>query len=363
MVESVVSPLQPGSAPAGIAYRSDERASRRRAAGARALAAAALVGATLVPCAAFAADACKNHGELDERYCDDNRDLLADTPTDPKRQKDPPFLLFTYSPLEDPAVYEKLLEPFVNHLKACTGKRIHFYNVHSNAAAIEAMRSGRMHLGMFSSGDTAFAVNLAGAIPYAIRGDAKGPQGYQLWTIVKSDSPYKTLAELKGKKVAHVSPSSNSGNLAPRALVAAEGLVPDNDYKVLYSGRHENSVTGVTTGDYDAAHVASDVVLRMEGRDLIKKGEVRTIYRSPNFPPGGMSMAHDLTPALQAKIKQCTLDYRYSPEMVKSFQGADRWWPIDYKKDWEAIRKVAHANGEAFDAKALQKEQEKAAKK
>ena len=49
--------------------------------------------------------------------------------------------------------------------------------------------------------------------------------------------------------------------------------------------------------------------------------------------------------------------------MVKSFQGADRWWPVEYQRDWEAIRKVAHANGEAFDQKALQKEQEKAAKK
>ena len=325
-----------------------------------AFAAGALAAMLSMPAAA--ADNCKHRGDLDERYCDENGDMLADTPSDPKKLKDPPFLLFTYSPLEDPVVYEKILENYLEHLKTCTGKRIHFYSVHSNAAAIEAMRSGRMHLGMFSSGDTAFAVNLAGAIPYAIRGDAKGPQGYQLWTIVKTDSPYKTLADLKGKKVAHVSPSSNSGNLAPRALVAAEGLVPDKDYKVLYSGRHENSVTGVTTGDYDGAHVASDVVLRMEDRGLIKKGEVRTIYRSPNFPPGSMSMAHDLKPELQQKIRQCTLDYRYSPEMVKAFQGADRWWPIDYKRDWEAIRKVAAANGESFDRKALEKEQEKAKK-
>ena len=324
---------------------------------------AALIVSATFALPALGADACKFRGDLDERYCDENRDLVADAPTDPKRLKDPPFLLFTYSPLEDPAVYEKVLENFVDHLKTCTGKRIHFYHVHSNAAAIEAMRSGRMHLGMFSTGDTAFAVNLAGAVPFAIRGDAKGPQVYQLWTIVKADSPYKNLADLKGKKVAHVSPSSNSGNLAPRALMAAEGVVPDKDYKVLYSGRHENSVTGVSTGDYDAAHVASDVVLRMEDRALIKKGEMRIIYRSPPFPPGGMSMAHDLKPELAKKIRDCTLAYHYSPEMVKSFQGADRWWPIEYKRDWEAIRRVAAANGEAFDRKALDKEQDKAAKK
>ena len=327
------------------------------------LAAAVAFAASASLAPAYAADACKNRGDLDERYCDDNRDLVADPPADPKRQKDPPFLLFTYSPLEDPAVYEKVLETFVDHLKQCTGKRIHFYHVHSNAAAIEAMRSGRMHLGMFSTGDTAFAVNLAGAVPFAIRGDAKGPQGYQLWTVVKSDGPLKTVADLKGKKVAHVSPSSNSGNLAPRALMAAEGVIPDKDYKVLYSGRHENSVTGVTTGDYDAAHVASDVVLRMEGRALIKPGEVRTIYRSANVPPGSMSMAHDLKPELAKKVRDCTLSYKYSPEMIKAFQGADRWWPIEYRRDWEAIRKVAAANGEKFDRKALDKEQEKAAKK
>lgn len=311
---------------------------------------------------ASASDACKSRGDLDERYCDENQDLVADMPKDQKKWKDPPFLLFTYSPLEDPAVYEKVLENYVDHLKACTGKRVHFYSVLSNAAAIEAMRSGRMHLGMFSTGDTAFAVNLAGAIPFAIRGDAKGKQGYQLWTIVKADGPYQKLADLKGKKVAHVSPSSNSGNLAPRALIATEGLVPDKDYKVLYSGRHENSVTGVSTGDYDAAHVASDVVQRMEDRGLIKRGEMRVLYRSPAFPPGSMSMAHDLKPELQKKIRECVLSYHYSPEMIKAFQGADRWWPVDYRRDWESIRKVAAASGEAFDRKALDKDQERAKK-
>jgi phosphonate transport system substrate-binding protein len=321
-----------------------------------------VLAAAFVATSANAADTCKFRGDLDERYCDEDHDMVADAPKDPKQWKDPPFLLFTYSPLEDPAVYEKILQNYVDHLKACTGKRVHFYSVLSNAAAIEAMRSGRMHLGMFSTGDTAFAVNLAGAIPFAIRGDAKGQQGYQLWTIVKADSPYQKLTDLKGKKVAHVSPSSNSGNLAPRALMAAEGLVPDKDYKVLYSGRHENSVAGVSTGDYDAAHVASDVVLRMEDRGLIKRGEMRILYKSSNFPPGSMSMAHDLRPELQKKIRECVLQYHYSPEMVKTFQGADRWWPVEYKRDWDAIRKVAAATGEAFDRKALDKEQEKAKK-
>ena len=37
------------------------------------------------------------------------------------------------------------------------------------AAEIEAMRSGRLHVGGFSTGPTAFAVNIAGAVPFAIK--------------------------------------------------------------------------------------------------------------------------------------------------------------------------------------------------
>ena len=96
-----------------------------------------------------------------------------------------------------------------------------FYQVQNNAAEIEAMRSGRLHVAGFSTGPTVFAVNKAGAIPFAVKGDAKGFQGYNLITIVKASSAFKAPADLKGKKVAHTAPSSNSGHLAPLALLPA----------------------------------------------------------------------------------------------------------------------------------------------
>jgi phosphonate transport system substrate-binding protein len=38
---------------------------------------------------AGAKDACKHRGDLDTLFCDEDGDLLADTPKDAKRQKDP----------------------------------------------------------------------------------------------------------------------------------------------------------------------------------------------------------------------------------------------------------------------------------
>jgi phosphonate transport system substrate-binding protein len=175
-----------------------------------------------------------------------------------------------------------------------------------------------MTVGTMSSGDTAFAVNVAGGIPFGIRGDASGPQGYQLWMIVKKSSPYQKLSDLKGKKVAHTTPSSNSGNLAPRALFPVEGLTPEKDYTVVFSGRHENSVTGVASGDYDAAPIAHDILVRMADRGVVKMDDFRIIWKSPNFAPGGLLMAHDLVPALQKKVRDCTYAFRFPPRCSRA---------------------------------------------
>jgi phosphonate transport system substrate-binding protein len=316
--------------------------------------------------AAFAQDNCPNRGDLDPAFCDANRDLVADTPTDPKRLKNPNVLVFTYTPVEDPAVYERTFKPFTDYLAQCTAKRVVFFQVQSNAAQVEAMRSGRLHVGGFSTGPTAFAVNLAGGVPFAVKGDAKGYQSYNLVVVVKADSPIKTMADLKDRKVAHTSPSSNSGNLAPRALFPKLGVTPDKDYKVLYSGGHDRSVLGVRTGDYDAAPVASDVFERMATRGTVKESEFRIIWRSAPFPTSSFVYAHDLDPALRDRMLKCFYDYRFPAEMQTAFDGADRFVPITYQKDWAVVREVATASGESFGAtqfKALTEREEAARKK
>ena len=95
------------------------------------------------------ADDCKHRGQLDALYCDENKDLVADLPKDAKRWKNPGTLVFTYTPVEDAAVYETAFKPFLDHLGKCTGKRVVYFPVQSNAAEIEAMRAGRLHVGGF----------------------------------------------------------------------------------------------------------------------------------------------------------------------------------------------------------------------
>src|SRR5712691_6792682 len=243
-------------------------------------------------------------GDLDKAYCDRNGDLVADAPTDPKQLVNPSTLIFAYTPVEDPAVYAKAWDGFVKHMEQTTGKKVVFFPVQSNAAEIEAMRSGLLHIAGFNTGSNPIAVNCAGFVPFAIMAGKDGTFGYEMEIIVPADSAIKTPADIKGKKLAFTAPTSNSGFKAPSALLESEfHLIEKRDYEPVFSGKHDNSVLGVANKDYDSAAIANEVMVRMFERKVVDPAKIRTIYKSETFPTTSYGVTYNLDPALAAKIK------------------------------------------------------------
>ena len=109
--------------------------------------------------------------KLASRFQDADGDMVADTPTDPAKQMDPGTLIFAYTPVEDPAVYAKVWKGFLEHMEKMTGKKVQFFPVQSNAAQIEAMRAGRLHITGFNTGSNPLAVACAGFKPFATDGE------------------------------------------------------------------------------------------------------------------------------------------------------------------------------------------------
>ena len=123
----------------------------------------------------------------------------------------------------------------------------------------------------------------------------------------------------------------------------------------------------MASGDYDAGPVASDVFNRMVDRGTVKKEDFRIIYKSDLFPTSSFAYAHDLHPDLIEKVREAFFSFRYTPEMLKAFEGADRFFPITYQKDWAAIRKIAEEAEGGYTQSGLtamaKKEADAAAKK
>ena len=314
-----------------------------------------LLTALIVGAASFGAANAQDcpRGQLDKAYCDSNGDLVADTPTDPKQLVNPSTIIFSYTPVEDPAVYAKAWDGFIKHMEKTTSKKVVFFPVQSNAAQLEAMRSGRLHVAGVNTGGNPIAVNCAGFVPFAIMASQNGVFGYEMEIIVPAASAIKTPTDLKGKKVAFTSPTSNSGFKAPSAILKADfGLEAKKDFEPVFSGKHDNSVLGVANKDYDAAAIANEVMFRMFERNVVSRDKIRTIYKSETFPTTGYGYAYNLDPKLVEKIKEAFFTFQWEGSALKAeFKKSDRFVPITYQKDWNVIRKIDAANGVKYACK------------
>jgi len=303
---------------------------------------------------ATAAQGCP-HGALDARFCDANGDLVADAPTDPKLWVDPPVLIFAYTPVEDPAVYAKVWDGFLKHMEKQTGKRVQFFPVQSNAAQIEAMRAGRLHIAGFNTGSNPLAVNCAGFVPFAMMAHADDSFGYEMEIITYPGSGVNKVEDIKGKTLAFTSQTSNSGFKAPSALLKAEfNMVAGTDFKPAFSGKHDNSILGVANKDYPAASIANSVLKRMISRGVVKADQFKTVYKSQTFPTTGYGLVYNLKPELAAKVRDAFFSFPWEgSDLKKEFEksGEAKFIPITYQKQWDVIRKIDAANNVSYTCK------------
>ena len=80
-------------------------------------------------------------------------------------------------------MYEAAWSDFIAHLEKETGKKVQFFPVQSNAAQLEAMRSGRLHISGFNTGSNPLAVNCAGYNPFTMMAREDDSFGYEMEII------------------------------------------------------------------------------------------------------------------------------------------------------------------------------------
>ena len=291
--------------------------------------------------------------KLSDGYTDKDGDLIADIPEDESKWLDPDTLIFAYTPVEDPAVYAEVWEGFLDHMAEVTGKEVQFFPVQSNAAQIEAMRAGRLHVAGFNTGSNPIAVACGGFRPFAMMAAADGSFGYEMEILTYPGSGIDEIEDLRGKEITFTAETSNSGFKAPSALLKAEfDMMAGEDYSTSFSGKHDNSILGVANEDYLAAPVANSVKSRMILRDVVSEDQFEVLYTSQTFPTTGYGVAHNLHPDLQDKVKEAFFSFDWEgSKLLEEFKksGEAQFIPITFKDDWAVIRTIDAANGVEYD--------------
>jgi phosphonate transport system substrate-binding protein len=301
---------------------------------------------------------------LADGLTDRDGDLVADPPA--AGFLDPDTLLFCEINTADPARDEERWQPFVDHLAKITGRKVQYVKVLEPPAAkrddegslpatpapasgalaalathVEALRAGRVHVTAFATGSVPAAVNRGGFVPLFCPGDAAGKFGYEMEIVVKADSPVRTSGELRGRKVAFVGMTSNSGAKAPIVLLKEEfGLTAGRDYDFGFTGSHGKSLREVLSGSADAACVANDLLGAETAAGRVKEGELRSVYKSSTFPPLCFGVKHDLAPALAAKVKEAFASFSALPTVYENTPGRVKFAPVHYKRDWAYVIEI-----------------------
>ncbi len=291
--------------------------------------------------------------KLGAGYQDNDGDLVADIPSDPAEQVDPDTLIFAYTPVEDPAVYREVWSEFLDHMAEVTGKDVQFFPVQSNAAQIEAMRAGRLHVAGFNTGSNPIAVACAGFRPFAMMAGNDGSFGYEMEVITYPGSSIRAVEDIRGNTLTHTSQTSNSGFKAPTALMKAEfGMISGEDYDTQFSGKHDNSILGVANKDYEVATIANSVKGRMIERGVVSEDQLEVLYTSQTFPTTGYGVVYNLKPELQDKIKEAFFSFNWEGTgLEEEFgkNGEEQFIEITFKDDWDVIRKIDAANNVSYD--------------
>ncbi|ATZ93979.1 phosphonate ABC transporter substrate-binding protein [Dickeya fangzhongdai] len=198
--------------------------------------------------------------------------------------------------------------------------------------------------------------------------DVDQSRGYHSVVIVKADSPYQKLEDLKGKAVGFADPDSTSGYLIPnQAFKEKFGGSTDNKYNnffssVTFSGGHEQDILGVLNGQFDGAVTWASMIgdyntgytsgafgrlIRMDHPDLMK--QIRIIWQSPLIPNGPILVSNALPADFKAKLITAVnkLDKEDHTCFIKAMGGKQHIGPAsvdDYKTIIAMKRELTKGN-------------------
>ncbi|WP_390902545.1 phosphonate ABC transporter substrate-binding protein [Winslowiella toletana] len=187
--------------------------------------------------------------------------------------------------------------------------------------------------------------------------DTDKSRGYHSLMVVKADSPYQKLEDLKGKAIGFADPDSTSGFLIPnQAFKQQFGGNVDNKYNntfasITFSGGHEQDVLGVLNGQFAGAVTWASMIgdhnsgytsgaftrmIRMDHPDLMK--QIRIIWQSPLIPNGPILVSNKLPPEFKQKVVAAIkkLDSDNHSCFIKAMGGQQHIGPASVK-DYQQI--------------------------
>ncbi|MFO0297692.1 MAG: phosphonate ABC transporter substrate-binding protein [Pseudomonadota bacterium] len=209
-----------------------------------------------------------------------------------------------------------------------TGVEMRIFTATDYAGTVQALTSGQIQMAQLGASGYASAwIDSNGAVePLVTNKELDGALGYHSILIVKSDSPYKKLEDLKGKTLAWADPNSPSGYLIPLVSLRGAGIEPEKFFgRTLFSGGHEQSVLGVINGQLDSAFTWSSKghnagqIRAMVDRGVLKMDQFRVVWESPLIPNPLVVVRKDMPEDMKRELRAFWIElHKIDPKVAEA---------------------------------------------
>jgi phosphonate transport system substrate-binding protein len=250
----------------------------------------------------------------------------------------PDKLRIALLPDENAATIIQNAQPLKAYLEGVLKKPVEIVVTTDYSSMIEAMRFGRIEVGYFGPFSYVLAKSKATEIePFGV-GVEKGKPNYQSILIATADGPVKEIADIKGKPFAFGDRASTSSHLAPRALLAKQGLIGDADYKVVHLGQHDAVARAVAAGQVPAGALSEAIYRVLVETRKVDATKLRQLALSDPIPNYPLTMQGYLKPELKDAIRKAFLELK-DPAILKLFRVEAIAAATD--KEYDVLRDMA----------------------
>jgi len=148
------------------------------------------------------------------------------------------------------------------------------------------------------------------AIPVAQLQNVNGRVLNTSVVFARTDSKIQNLKQLKGEKMAYISPLGSGGYLAPRALLYKEGIQAGEEVKEEFTQNISSSVHKVLLGDAKAGTMCGLTYKLISNK--IDTHELSIIATTDEYPEDLVGARPDVSPATLKLVTQVLLEMNQS---------------------------------------------------
>lgn len=217
-------------------------------------------------------------------------------------------LILGFVPLIEQEKLIESVEPLSEILTEKIGTEVEAFTAANYVGVVEALGSGQVDFAIIPPFAYVLAHKESGAEVLLSAVNKNGESSYRSELVVKKDAGIRSVADLKGKRIAFVDPSSSSGYIYPAAFLINSGLDLDNDVQTIFAGGHDAAMQALVNGDVDLACTYEGLRNKLvDDFPTILEDTVVLTY-TDDIPYIALVVRNDLPEELKQRIRDGVLD-------------------------------------------------------